>query len=79
MDLGPGVIHGHLLPKTSQLHNTKSSEPPHEAHSGIISPGSPPPLRQEIKGGCDSSRRLLCKATQLVVNGRPPGQVHGEV
>ena len=77
--LGSRAVRGNVLAKTSQFHNTKSSEPPHEAHSSIVGPGSPAWLGEEIEGNCDLSSRLLCKAVELVVNEPPLGYVHGEV
>lgn len=75
---GSRVIRGRILAETSQLHNATSPEPPHETHSDIVPPGSPPPLCEEVEGGYDCDR-LPRKTIQLVVNAPPSAHVHGVV
>jgi len=41
VSLNFGVVHGHVLAKTSHLRDTKPSEPPHEPRPTMAPPGSP--------------------------------------
>jgi len=59
--LGSGIVHRHVLAKTSQLHDTKSPEPPHEPHSSIVPPGSPTRVCNKVERDGDFSHCLLYK------------------